>query len=219
MSKNSLKNIGRSKIGREYIPPFHGMYMDNSRLKKSVEIAGEEYAIRYDYSIAKEIINVSNSPEYADLSDGEKAYMILSAFYVDYDQLPQKHYQEAIDKCMDFIACGIPRPKGKAPRLVDWEQDWPLIVGAINRILGYDIRSIPYDPKTNTGGVSWETCMSAYIEIGDCLLAQIVSMRDKLARGKKLEKHEREWYRHNKELVDFKTKYTQAEEEFLRQWI
>lgn len=191
-------------------------YTDNHRLKNSVEIGGKQYEIRSDFSVILDIMEAMEDPE---LNGQQCAYVILNIFYPEFDSIPSEHYQEAIDRCMDFIGCGMPKKSGKSPRIVSWSQDFSLIIGAINRILGYDIRSIPYDAETNTGGVSWETFMSAYMEIGDCLFAQIVSIRDKLARGKKLEKHEREWYRQNKELVDFKTKYTQAEEEFLRKWI
>lgn len=190
--------------------------MDNHRLKKSVEIGGKQYEIRSDFGV---ILDTKKVAEDTSFGESDRVYMILNAFYVDFDSLPPDCYQEAMNKWSEYVQCGIPVYKGSTPNLVDWDRDWPLIVGAINRILGYDIRSIPYDAETNTGGVSWETVMSAYVEIGDCLWAQIVSMRDKLARGKKLEKHEREWYNQNRELVDIKTKYTQAEDEFLRQWI
>lgn len=193
------------------------MYTDDHRLKKSVEIGGKKYEIRSDFGV---ILDTKKVSEDTSFSEADRVYMILNAFYVDFDSIPPDCYQEAMNKWAEYVQCGIPVHKGSTPHLVDWEQDWPLIVGAINRILGYDIRSIPYDVETNTGGVSWETCMSGYVEIGpDCLWAQIVGMRDKLARGKKLEKHEREWYRQNKELVDFKTKYTNADDELIRDWI
>lgn len=192
------------------------MYTDNHRLKKSVEISGKEYEIRSDFSVILDIIEAMEDPE---LNVQECAYVILNIFYPDFHIILPEHYQEAIDKCMEFIGCNIPKKTGKTPRLISWTQDFILVICAVNRVLGYDIRSVPYDTETNTGGVSWETFMSAYMEIGDCLFAQVVSIRDKLARGKKLEKHEREWYRHNKELVDFKRKYTQAEKELLGKWI
>ena len=56
------------------------------------------------------------------------------------------------------------------------------------------------------------------LEGGDCTFAQIVHIRDKLARGKPLDKSERVWYRQNRRLVDFKTTYTDAEEQLLKDW-
>lgn len=96
--------------------------------------------------------------------------------------------------------------KKKSPKLVDWEQDYPLILPPINRIFGRDIRGIPYDAETNTGGVHWWTFLGAYNNLGDCTFAQVVRIRDKKARGKTLEKDEREWYRRNSDLVNIKNK-------------
>lgn len=190
-------------------------YMDNHRLKKNVEIGGKEYEIRSDFSVILDILEAMEDP---DINQQECAYIILNIFYLNYEQIPPEHYQEAINRCMDFINVGMPKKTGKSPQIVSWGKDFPIIVGAVNRILGYDIRSVPYDAGTNTGGVSWETFMSAYTEIGDCLFAQIVSIRNKLVRGKKLEKHEKEWYRDNKELVDIEKRYTQAEKDILSAW-
>ena len=94
--------------------------------------------------------------------------------------------------------------------MVDWEQDFPYIIAPINRVLGQEIRSVPY--------LHWWTFISAYYEIGDCTFAQIVSIRDKKARGKKLEKAEAEWYKKNQNLVDFRKVYSDTEKDFLKQW-
>lgn len=181
----------------------------NYNLPTSLEVCGVEYAIRHDYRALLDLCDALSSPE---LNDQEKAFAAFTILYPDFDEMPQEHYKEALQKCFWFLNCGQEENKKKSHKLVDWSQDIQYIVPPINRILGGDIRE-------EGRSVHWWTFVGAYYEIGDCLFAQIVSIRDKLARGKKLEKHEREWYRQNKELVDFKTKYTQAEEEFLRQWI
>ena len=60
---------------------------------------------------------------------------------------------------------------------------------------------------------------SSDLEIGgDCLFAQIVRVRDALARGKKLDKTDRDWYRRNRELVDLRKKYTSEEQQLLKEW-
>lgn len=56
-----------------------------------------------------------------------------------------------------------------------------------------------------TGGADIEQ-MTAAVQ-----LSTLVSIRDKLRRGKKLEKWEQEFYRENKDRVDLKTKYTPDE--------
>ena len=65
--------------------------------------------------------------------------------------------------------------------------------------------------------VDW-TFLAAYNEIGDCTLAQVVRIRDHLARGKQLDKSDREWYRKNRHLVDFKRKYTSADDALMKEW-
>ena len=59
----------------------------------------------------------------------------------------------------------------------------------------------------------WWTFLGYYMEIGECTLATIVSIRDKKRRGKKLEKWEQEYYRNNKKLIDLKTEKVERSEE------
>ena len=150
-------------------------------LPTSVEIEGTAYEIRSDYRAALDICAALSDPS---LSDGDRALVILDIFYPGF---------------------------AEAPRLVDWEQDFPYIVAPVNRVCGQEIRAVSY--------MHWWTFVSYYYEIGgDCTFAQIVHIRDKLARGKTLDKSERVWYRQNRRLVDFKTTYTDAEEQLLKDW-
>ena len=184
-------------------------------LPTQLEIGGEWYDIRFDYRVILEICTALADP---DLSPQEKAFVLLDIFYPDFDKMPVEDYEEAIKQCFWFINCGDEETKQKAPKLVDWEQDFKYIVAPINRLCGQDIRAVPYDFSENSGGFHWWTFISYYYEIGDCLFAQIVRIRDARARGKKLEKSDKEWLRQNRHLVDFKNKYSSAEEELLKQW-
>ena len=56
------------------------------------------------------------------------------------------------------------------------------------------------------------------MEIGDCLFAQIVRIREKKAKRKPLDKSDKEFYKRNRHLVDMKTGYTQSENELLKLW-
>ena len=127
--------------------------------------------------------------------------------------------QEAVDAFSWFQNGGQETDKKKSPKLVDWEQDYPLILPPINRVFGQDIRGIPYDAETNTGGVHWWTFLGAYNDLGDCTFAQVVRIRDKKARGKTLEKDEREWYRRNSNIVNMKHKLSQEEETTISKWL
>jgi len=154
-----------------------------------------------------------------DLSGTDRAEGILQMFYVSPEDIPPQHLQEAVDRFTWFQNGGKEQDKKKSPKLVDWEQDYPLILPPINRVFGQDIRGIPYDAETNTGGVHWWTFLGAYNDLGDCTFAQVVRIRDKKARGKTLEKDEREWYRRNSDLVNIKNKLSQEEETTISTWL
>lgn len=180
-------------------------------LPTSVEVEGVEYAIRSDYRPILDICIALNDP---DLNDNERFFVVLGIFYPDFDDMPTEHYEEALRECFRFINGGEDEEptQQKSPRLVDWEQDFSLIAAPVNRVLGKEVRSVEY--------LHWWSFVSAYQEIGgDCTFAQVVSIRDKQARHKPLDKSDKEWLRRNRKLVEFKKKYTEAEENLLKEWI
>lgn len=176
-------------------------------LPKSLVVCGSEYEIRSDYRAVLDICAALSDNE---LNDQEKAVTALDIFYPSFAEMPPEHYQEALERCFWFIDCGEDQRDQKAPKLVDWEQDFKYIVSPVNRVLGQEIRAVPY--------LHWWTFISAYYEIGDCTFAQIVRIRDKKARGKALDKQDQEWYRRNRSLVDLPSGYTQIDHEILKQW-
>lgn len=185
----------------------------NYGLPRKVDIGGESFAIRTDFRVILEILEAMNDPE---LDESEKAEVMLKLFYPAWDALPDA--AEALRCCVEFIDMGA-QTKTKSPRLVDWEHDFEYIIAPVNRVLGMEARAVEYDFETNSGGLHWWSFMSAYMEMGsDCLMSQIVRIRDKLARGKPLEKYERQWLRRNRSLVELERKYTQAEDELVKQW-
>lgn len=186
----------------------------NYGLPTSVEIDGVDFAIRYDFRAILDIFEALNDP---DLEQWERILAALQIFYIDFDQLTD--YNTAAVECFKFINGGNEDDtKKKSPKLMDWEQDFPYIVAPVNRIIGKEIRSIPYDEKTNTGGLHWWTFLSAYTEIGECFFAQVVRIRDLKARGKTLDKSDREFYRRNRDVIDIKTRYSDAENDILSAW-
>lgn len=186
----------------------------NYTLPKSVLVGGEEIPARYDFRVILDILEMLNDPE---LDNADKAEALITMFYPYPETI--KDYREAVEECYRFIDMGEKDSK-KSPRVMDWEQDFKYIIAPINRVLGEEVRSIPYDIETNTGGLHWWTFMSAYMEIGgDCMFSQIVSIRDKRARGKKLEKHEQEWMRRNMDLIELKRKYSESEKSIASEWM
>lgn len=179
-------------------------------LSTDVEIGGSKYEIRSDYRAILDICTALNDPE---LSGQDKGGVLLGIFYKDPELIPTDRYDEAVQACFRFINGGKDEPPNRRdPKLIDWEKDFSFIVAPINRVTGKEIRSLPY--------LHWWTFLSAYYEIGgDCLFAQIIRIRNALARGKTLDKSDREWYRKNRDLVDIKAKYTEAEERAEAEWL
>ena len=110
--------------------------------------------------------------------------------------MPQQDWPAATDFLADFLAAGRPAPTGPAPRLMDWQQDAPLIAAGIRQAAGQDVRALPY--------LHWWSFLSAFDAIGDGTFATVVGLRDKLRRGKKLEPWELEFYRAHRAAVDLR---------------
>lgn len=176
------------------------------KLKNKVILGQGEYDIRTNYDVVLTIIEVLND---ATLTAEEKVLTSLDLFYPDFLHIPSELLSDATTEMLKYIG-GKELGNKKMPKLMDWEQDFPYLVGAINRVLGFDIRG--------TENVSWETFLSAYYEIGDCFFAQIVRIRDLKAKGKLKDKTDKEFYRKNKAIIDIKSRYSQAEEDIIKGW-
>lgn len=165
------------------------------KLPKEICIHDEPYRIRTDYRAILDILKAAADPE---LTDQEKNIVMLEILYMNPEEIPPEHLEEALIKGKEFIDCGV-REEGKEKvRLMDWEQDSPIIASAINKTVGKDVRSLKY--------MHWWTFMGAYMEIGDGLFHQVIMIRQKKAKKKKLEKWELEFYRKNRSLVDLDQK-------------
>lgn len=176
-------------------------------LPTRLEVCGVEYEIRSDYRAVLDIFAAIADPE---LNDQERQFAALDILYPGFDEMPIEHYREAVSRCFWFINGGDDPPAENPAKLIDWEQDFKLIVAPVNRVMGQEVRAVEY--------LHWWTFLAAYCEIGDCLFAQVVRIREKQARGKGLDKSEQEFYRKNRDLVDLKSKYTPADDALLKQW-
>lgn len=167
-------------------------------LPKTARIGGEIYEIRTDFREILEIISYFNNRELPELFRWRIA---LALFYEG--QIPPEHRAEAMEYLSRFLRCGQPDTPG--PRLLDWEQDAGAIISGVNAVAGQEVRQLPY--------VHWWTFLSWFSAIGQGELAMLVSLRDKLTRGQKLEPWEQDFYRQNRRRVDLQPRYTPAEEE------
>ena len=170
-----------------------------------VTVSGTEYPVRTDFRVVLEIFVMLDDP---DLTDADKSEALIRMFYVNRPPDPDT----ALQAFTDFVD---PRhgSQGKKPsgRLIDWSQDFDLMVAPINHILGFECRAAE--------SLHWRTFLSAYLEIPpESVFARVLRIREKLRTGKKLEKNERSWYNKNHDLVHMKPKFSRAEEEIINGW-
>ena len=172
----------------------------------SVEIDGKEYAIRNkcDYRVVLDVISALNDEEL------EMEHRIECALFIFYEDLTGlKDIQTAIIEMMKIINLGEEETyEEHKPKLMDWEHDFTQLAPPISRTLGYSVR----DAKNYT---HWYDFIGAYMEIGECTFANIISIRNKRMNGKKLEDWEQEFYRENKKIIDLPHKLTDEEQEWL----
>ena len=173
-------------------------------LPTTLRVGGQEIPIRTAWTAALDAISVLADP---DFSPEDKGRAVIKIIY----KVPVKPmYQvEALRQAYWFLDGGQDYKQGKkGPTVMDWEHDWPLIVAPINRVIGHDVR-------TDTD-LHWWTFLAAYLEIGgDCLLAQVVSIRDKQARHEKLADYEKKWATRNAGIIELPQRYTQGENDTL----
>jgi hypothetical protein len=174
----------------------------------SLNIGGVDYEIRTDYRAVLDLLTALNDEELTDADPQIEAYMksrvILEIMFPKCDDIPEEYTQEALDKVIEFIDMGITEDS-KKPKTMDWEQDAPILIPAINKVLNTEIRAQKY--------IHWWTFLGAYMEIGESLFSNIIHIRQKKAKGKKLEKWEQDFYKENKSLIDFKQKNQRSNEE------
>lgn len=171
----------------------------------SLMVGGVEQPIRSGWRVAIDIFTMYADPDF----DSEmKSVGLLKMIYPNWRDIPPEAIPEAIEKACEFLDGGKRTSKRKGPRLVDWETDAPLIVPAVNSVAGMDIRR---DPE-----IHWWTVLGWYMSIENSLFSSVLRIRKKRAEGKPLDKQEKDWYRHNQELVDLKSRYTRDELEFLK---
>ena len=174
--------------------------MEVWELPTSIVVGGIKYDIRTDFRAILDILKTFNDPEF---ENDEKWIVALTILYIDFDEMPPHDYEKAREKAIEFIDMGIKDDGKKKPHTMDWEQDGAVIIPSVNRVLGREIRAMQY--------LHWWTFLGAYMEIGESLFSQILNVRIKNAKGKKLDDWERDFYRENKNLIDLDVKYTEEE--------
>lgn len=182
-------------------------------LPEVLTVGGADYPIRTDY---RNILQVFEAFQDTELQQEEKwivaIYLLLEDFSCADDVLEaaQNGFDlgEAMKQISWFISAGQPEKQVLEQPTYNWTQDEQMIFSAINKVAGRETRELDY--------LHWWTFLGYFNEVGEGTFSFIVGIRNKLNKGKKLEKHEKEFLSHNKELVLMKkpkTKEEQAQED------
>lgn len=174
--------------------------MNAYELPESLVVGGVQYVIRTDFRAILDVLKCLNNPEY---EEDEKALIMLRIVFLDWESIPTEQYEDALNAAAEFIDMGIKSDNKPSPRVMDWEQDAPIILPAINRSFQSDVRSMRY--------LHWWTFLGAYMEIGESLFSTVLHIRQKKVLGKPLEKHEREFFHQNRSIVELRKRETTAE--------
>ena len=174
------------------------------KLPQSINVSGKEFKIITDYRNILTIIQAFNDP---DLKEKEKMFVCLYNLYEDFEKIDTKDIEEAYKKAIEFIECGdkTDRP---GPKIVNWEKDEQLIFAAVNKVAGFEVR--------NTDYMHWWTFVGYFQNIEkEDTWGYILTLRQKRARGKKLESYEKEFWNANKEICMLNFKSNKSPEEQL----
>lgn len=180
-------------------------------LPKQLNVKGVDRAIWSDFRTALLIFQACADPE---LDENEQAMAVVECLFQEPDSIPPEDYQEANDKAVWFLEGGglndVNSNHQQSKKVMDWEQDEKIIFSAVNKVAGYETRSID--------SLHWWTFLGYFNEIGEGLFSTVISIRQKKNKGKKLEKYEQEFYRENKSLIDIKVKLSPEEQAEIDYW-
>lgn len=160
-------------------------------LPTSLDVNGSTYEIRSDF---RNVLRVFEAFDDENLTDEDKAYVLLDVIYVDFENIPRKDYSAAYQAAIQFIEGGSAmRGKKSNHKLFSWSKDEQLIFPAVNKVAGCEVRLAKY--------LHWWTFLGYFgcIDHED-LWSFVLSIRQKRAKGEKLEKYERKFLNANPEL-------------------
>lgn len=157
------------------------------QLPTSLAVGNENLSIHADF---RDILEIFSYFQDETLPPFVRWQIGLRLFYKD--PVPKELQQEAMARMAEFISYGQTPVAG--PVLISWQKDAALIIADVNRTAGQEIRAIPF--------VHWWTFLSWFHGIGEGQFSTVITIREKLRKGKKLESWEQEYYRNNKKKVD-----------------
>ena len=164
-------------------------------LPTSILIEDKEFKIRNkgDFRVILDCFVALNDIE---LEEDLRITTSLIIFYEDFNSIEDvantdvNILSQLVQAMYKFFNCNEESVGAVKPyRLVDWENDSQMVIASINAVAHKEIRSEPY--------THWWTFMGYYLNIGDGAFANIISIREKIVKQKKLEKYEQEFVNDN----------------------
>ena len=131
---------------------------------------------------------------------------VLASLIIFYEELTFENINDFNDYLIElfsemcvFINCGQQDSPGAVTKtsLIDWEKDTQIICAAINNVAKTEIRALDY--------LHWWTFMGYYLSVGESILSTVVSIRNKIVKGEKLDKWEQKFRRNNPNYFDWQT--------------
>ncbi len=179
-------------------------------LPTAVIINGESYPIRNKGDF-RMVIDCFEALEDSELDNSSRIEAALIIFYEDINSIEEifsifkgDMLNAAIKEMFDFFNCGVSNIGASSQyKLIDWQQDEQMICAAVNKEAGKEIRNEPY--------IHWWTFMGYYTSVGESVLATVVSIRNKLIKGRKLEKYEQKFKNENSQYFTWKSVSTEQE--------
>lgn len=177
-------------------------------LPETLTVGGTDYPIRTDYRNVLQVFEAFQDPE---LMREEKWIVAMYLLFEDFS-CADDVLQAANDgfdlgvaqkQILWFISAGQPEKEVLDLPVYNWKQDEQMIFSAVNKVAGKETRELEY--------LHWWTFLGYFNEVGEGTFSFVVGIRNKLNKGKKLEKHEKEFLAHNRELVLLERPKTEEE--------
>lgn len=130
-----------------------------------------------------------------ELTEQERMISCLMIFYDDFNELEDfqnidgEVLERLVKEMFNFFECNE-NPMHSTPyKAIDWDKDSQLICSAVNKVAHTEVRAVEY--------LHWWTFLGYFSEVGESVLSTVVGIRNKIKKGKKLEKYEKEFKANN----------------------
>lgn len=178
-------------------------------LPTSITVEDKEFNIREagDFRVVLDCFSALGDVE---MGENFRVLASLIIFYEDFtedsvSEFTEEELTELVKEMYKFFNCGQEDNNDmRSPKLIDWDKDSQMIVSAVNNVAGKEIRAEKY--------LHWWTFVGYYMAIGESVLATVVSIRNKILKGEKLEKWEQKFRTESPQYFTWNSKTVEEQE-------